>query len=677
MKVLAEMLACGIIILSFQAAGQDVIPESLIDRLADDAGTADDAISVDESLVPDLESLRRHPLDLNRATAGEMVMTGLITAQQAEAILSHIGRYGRLLAVEELQATGAVTDGQIMEWRPFVVVTDPEEITANSPGDIIRNGNSEFFLRSYSVLEKSNGYRGVSRTYPGLPSSSLVRFRFNSRNRMIAGFILENDPGEFDPGGNRFADFVSWHLFIKSDGLVNRIAIGDYTVGYGQGLTYAGAGRSGLSFDAGQVIRPQSGIRPYRSVTESGFMRGAAAAFRKGRFGVDVFYSDMKEDATLTVYENGAITFRNLNTSGLHRTGSELEKRNSVAVRSIGSHIGYSGGSWQIGVTTVRIRYSRSREKHDRIYGLYDQSGRGSLRSGFSYSGRVRNVHLFGEVRYNDRKQKPFIAGAMMQLHSKLLWTVLLRSYPAGMDDLMTDPVSMAGGANETGIFNALNFHFSRSLSLNMFGDLYRRPWLSYSDDLPGHGTSGGIRIIYRPDRSREFLVQYRAVVSTENHSAEMDKLRQQGLRYRRSLRMQFRNAIGGGVTLRTRAEVSRVTKNSGRSFGFMMYQDIIYKPLMSRYSLNLRFVMFDTDDYSTRIYAYENNVLYAYSIPSYYYRGYRYYLLVSFKLHKKVTAWARFSQTVYIDRNEIGSGNDLIEGNTRSAIDLQLRYRF
>ena len=124
---------------------------------------------------------------------------------------------------------------------------------------------------------------------------------------------------------------------------------------------------------------------------------------------------------------------------------------------------------------------------------------------------------------------------------------------------------------------------------------------------------------------------------------------------------MQFRNAMGGGVTLRTRAEVSRVTNNSGRSFGFMMYQDIIYKPLMSRYSLNLRFAIFDTDDYSTRIYAYENNVLYAYSIPAYYYRGYRYYLLVSFKLHKKLTAWARFSQTVYIDRAEIGSGNDLI----------------
>ncbi len=657
------------------AHGQEEVTEMLVNRVLQDEDAGGEELIIDESMIPDLEYMRKHPIDLNRVSKDELIINGLFTVAQAEALHAHIVTYGRLLAIEELQVNGVMSDAEIIAITPFVVVTDPGDISATSPGDLLRAGKYEIFLRSYSVLERSKGYKSELRPYPGIPFSSMLRFRFNSRNRLIAGFIMENDPGELVPAKGRVADFISWHVYMKSDRVLRRLAIGDYLVGYGQGLTYAGFGRSGLSFDASQVFRPQTGIRPYRSVTEGGFLRGAAASLRKGKMAFDMFCSNMNEDATLYVGEDGETTFRGINTSGLHRTGSEQLKRNSVSIRSHGAHMSWHPGTWDLGITAARIIYSAGQERSDKLYGYFDPTGTATTRTGFSYSGRIRNVHLFGEVCINDRQQTSFLSGAMVQLHSKLLWTVLFRDYAAGRSELMTDPVARTSGNNEKGIYNGLNFHFSRFLSLNLFNDIYQKPWLAYSDNLPGYGIYNGIRVVYKPDRYRELLIQFRARASTTNHTTDDHKFRQQAKRSQSTYRVQYRYTTSTKVTFRTRIEFSSSISPTERSHGFMVYQDLIYKPLMRNYGINLRFVMFDTDDYNARIYAYENNVLYAYSIPAYYYKGYRYYLLISYKFHDRITAWARFARTIYMDRDSIGSGNDLIERNTKSVIDLQLRY--
>jgi hypothetical protein len=668
---------CCLCISSFLSNAQVDVSEDLFEKLLQTNLSETDAVNVDESLMPDIEFLRKHPLDLNSASVDEMTRTGLFSFHQATAIRNHIRVYGRLFAIEELQVSGVFTNEEILAMKPYIRVSDPHALSRHTFGDVLKAGNSEIFLRSYSVLERSKGYKSDVPAYHGMSPSSMIRFRYNSRNRLMAGFILENDPGEMNIDKQRIADFFSWHLFMRSDGLIRRVVIGDFLVGYGQGLTYAGSGRSGLSFDAGSVIRPQSGIRPYRSVTESGFLRGVATSLRKGKAGLDLFYSNVREDATIRYDSLGRPVFTSLSTSGLHRTDSELKKKSSLAVRSAGSHLSLNIGKWDLGVTMVRIRYSKLKERGADTYALFDHSGQETYRTGFSFSGRIRNVHLFGEITDGNLNDLPFLAGTMVQLHSGILWTTLVRSYPAGRDVVMSDPVARSGGSNERGIYNGLNFHFSRTFNVNLFYDFYRRPWTSYADDLPGHGHTGGVRVVLKPDRHREFLVQCRFRGYTENQIVDAEKFRQQQLRDQASMRVQYKVTTKTRVTLRTRLEFNRIKKGVVRSSGFMIYQDLIYKPLMSRYSINLRFAVFDTDDYSSRIYAFENNVLYAYSIPSYYYNGYRYYLLLSYKLHERLSAWARFSRTIYLDRDQVGSGNDLIEGNRKSVLDVQLRYSF
>ena len=76
-------------------------------------------------------------------------------------------------------------------------------------------------------------------------------------------------------------------------------------------------------------------------------------------------------------------------------------------------------------------------------------------------------------------------------------------------------------------------------------------------------------------------------------------------------------------------------------------------------------------------MYAYENDVLYSYSIPVFYDKGFRYYVNFNYNINNKITIWLRWAQTVYKDKTTIGSGLDEITGNKKSELKMQVRYLF
>ena len=111
--------------------------------------------------------------------------------------------------------------------------------------------------------------------------------------------------------------------------------------------------------------------------------------------------------------------------------------------------------------------------------------------------------------------------------------------------------------------------------------------------------------------------------------------------------------------------------------WGYLIYQDIIYKPAVIPLDLSARFAVFNTDDFDTRLYAYENDVLYSFSVPAYFYQGMRFYLQAKYDIIPGLGVWFRIAQSYYLNRQTIGSELDEIQGNTRTEIKVQIRYRF
>ena len=69
--------------------------------------------------------------------------------------------------------------------------------------------------------------------------------------------------------------------------------------------------------------------------------------------------------------------------------------------------------------------------------------------------------------------------------------------------------------------------------------------------------------------------------------------------------------------------------------------------------------------------------MLYSFSIPVFYDKGFRYYLNFNYDVNKKMTVCLRWAQTINKDKITIGSGLDQIYGSNKSEIKIQLMYLF
>ncbi len=84
----------------------------------------------------------------------------------------------------------------------------------------------------------------------------------------------------------------------------------------------------------------------------------------------------------------------------------------------------------------------------------------------------------------------------------------------------------------------------------------------------------------------------------------------------------------------------------------------------------------FHTEDYDSRIYAYDTGTLYQFSFPMYDGEGIRYSLLARADISSHVLLIARLQTVNYFDRSSIGTGLQAIDRSSKTDLQLQLRIR-
>jgi hypothetical protein len=115
---------------------------------------------------------------------------------------------------------------------------------------------------------------------------------------------------------------------------------------------------------------------------------------------------------------------------------------------------------------------------------------------------------------------------------------------------------------------------------------------------------------------------------------------------------------------------------DGSNAYGYYLCQDIAYKPEGKPFNLTFRYALFDAQDYNARVYAYENDVLYAFSVPALYGKGMRVYLLGKLKVLDALTLYARIGSTFYTDRETISSGLTQIEGNHKTDLKVEVVWK-
>lgn len=639
-----------------------------------------------DAYIDELEYFKEHPINLNKTTAEDLDDLPILNAQQISSLLNYISANGKLISIFELQAVPGFDLPLIHRLLPYIRVDNDiteEHVTARQ---LFSKGKFMLVTRYRQQIEKSEGYKRSDGTgYLGKPFGLYARFRYSYGTKLSYGFTAEKDAGEqFFKGSNKQGfDYYSAHLFLRNFKVLKALALGDFTVRLGQGLImWSGFGvrKSPMVMN---VKRQGMLLRPYTSLNEYNFMRGGAVTLGAKGVAVTAFASFKQIDGNVIAGMDTSINtdeaFSSFNESGYHRSQNEINDRNTVNLLTTGGNVSYSGKKWHLGANAVYSRFFGNYQRTLSPYNQFDFNRNQLINASVDYHLIIKNFHLFGEEAISDNLGFGLLNGVMISLDKKADVSIVHRYYSRNYQSLYANAFGEnSRPQNENGLYLAATIKPLSYLRIDGYFDLYMSRWLKFLTDAPSWGSDNYLQATFTPNKKMEMYLRYRFEQKKKNQTDNESAFDYLVNEQRQSLRFNAKYKVTEAVTLSNRIQWQYYKMgNSNAENGFVIYQDVTFKMLSFPLSFNARLAIFKTKTYNSRIYAYENDVLYSFSIPAYYGNGMRYYVTVRYAATKNIDFWLRFSQTQLFDTKTIGSGLDEINAAHKSEIKVQMRLRF
>ena len=678
------------IILNLIAFSQD--PENstqVIDNIIENIASKIDAEIDYTTLYEDLIEIYHNPININTCSKDDLTRLYFLNDIQINNLMTYRKKYGKFLSVYELKLINGFNNDDVKNIVPFISLEQKEEVDLHSFKNTFKYGRHQVFLRYQQILEPQTGYnipvddRTESNYYLGSPYKLYARYGFKFSNKVQFGITAEKDAGEeFFKGSqpNGF-DFYSAFLQVNNIGVVKKVIVGDFLAQFGQGLTLYRGMAFNKSTDVLNVMKSPQGIRKYSSTNELEYFRGGAITLEKNNFLFTSFYSNHNIDGSLLkdTSESYQDYVASLYTVANHGTVSGMRKKGAINEEAFGGNLSFSKSKIKIGATAVYSRFNTEIIPDEQLYKLYDFNGNSNFNYGLDYQLNFNRFYFFGEFAGDKNMNFAALSGVNIKVVEQVYLSSIYRNYAKDYVNLYATGFSEGSKTqNETGLYLGTVYYPYKSLKLSAYFDNYSFKWLNYRASAPSNGHDYFLQLDYSPVHDFQFVAYLRQEIKQQDISNEETGLKKLSDKSRLKYRFQISYKVLGNITLKNRFE--QVIYNDGvneESRGFVIYQDIVYKPKVIPLSFYFRYAFFDTDSYDSRIYSYENDVLYSFSVPAYYGKGSRFYFMTKIKIRKNIDFWFRYSQTYFVDRKVISSGLNEINGNTKSEIKAQIRVKF
>ncbi len=644
--------------------------------------------------VEEINLLRQRPVNLNSGDENELRRLFFLNELQILNLLEYTSQYGQLASIYELQVIDGFNEKVVSQILPFISLSPyvPEKFSLQRA---IKYGNSEIMLRYQRVLQEQNGYKKVPDSlriakpndyYLGDQNSLFFRVQYAYKDYLKFGIVGEKDAGEtFLPKSDTLHkgfDFYSIHLFLKNIGIIKQLAVGDYHVQFGQGLTLWSGFSVGKA--AGSVVmrKRAPALRPHASSNEFAFMRGAATTIALGKFDITAFYSNRRVDANLlrsdSLDETEAMV-SSLQESGYHRIPTELADKGAIHEIAEGGHINYMGQRLRGGITMYHVDYDKPFATQDALYKKFQPTLNSNTYLGADYSYNYKSLTLYGEVSKQLEAGLALLQGLSFTPDPRLAFAMVYRNYQKNfVNNFNAAFGESSNSTNEKGIYIGMVATPFNKITLSAYADLFSYEWLKYGVDAPSQGQEYSLQMVYNISRRGDFIVGYRQMINPMNYAFANDKTNSIGESARQYYRFQFNYQAISWLKLHSRVEFTqRNSPNLNKETGYLIYQGFQIKPLKKAWALSFRYSLFDTDSYDTRLYTFEQDVPYSFSVPAFSGKGSRFYILLNTSLTNTLSLILRFSQTYYSDRDVISSGLDEITGNRKSDAKAVVRFSF
>ena len=650
--------------------------------------TAESEESIDyDSFFEDLLFCAQNPINLNQATREQMEKLPFLSDIQIENILSYVYQFGQMQTIYELQLVDGLDMTDIRRMLPFVLVGEAGNMNKKIYwNDLLKYGKNEVYFRLDKGLETKEGYRFLpeedqnqiinnSESYLGNDLYNSLRYRFHYKDRIQFGVTAEKDAGEQCWGTtHKGYDFYSFHAQLNNFGKFKTIVVGDFRANFGQGLVLHSEFGVGKSSYVLNVTPRSSGLKKFSSTDENNFFRGGGATIRLGKFNLTSFYSNKMIDGDTV---NG--TFQTVLKTGYHRTLDELSKKHTVNQQIIGGNATYTNMNLQVGITAVHTMLDNRLTPDKSVYNYFYFSGKKQTTGGISYRYRWKKLNLFGETAMTDNGSMATLNGCYFSPISQMSLVTLQRYYSPEYDTFYASSFSETSRINnESGLYLGAEVRPFRKWKFAVYADSYRFPWPKYGIDAPSVGKDYLLQADFAAKRNVIMYWRFKFEEKQTNFSNSSSVMpvivpsKKISARYQLTYsygNFSFKNVLDGNLVRKA---------DSTWTYGVIVSQDVSYVFHSIPLKVDFRYQFFDALNYENRLYSYEKDVLYAFSIPMYYGLGSRYYLNLQYDLNKNLSLWFKIAQTVYADdRESLSSGNETISGNRKTDIRLMLKWEF
>jgi len=610
-----------------------------------------------------ISELYNSPVDINKTDFKELILLNILSEPQALEITEYRNQNGPIMSVYELQILPSIDKRTYDKILPFIKVKKhTRKITK------LKESNTS----GYSLLRSSKSFNiKNNNSYIGNSTNLLFKAKIQRNNSFRFGITLEKDTYEPLFFKKEPILFYSGFIQYKTDsGPIRNIIIGDYKIQFGQGLMLSGGFNQGKGVEPINTIFNSKNVAlPYSSTLENNFMRGLYVTLAKRKVSYSFFLSGLSNHARLN--ELNPNYYISINNSGLFRTVKEIATKNTLFEKSMGSMISLNQSQkLKIGFAIMNINRTLKHSPDLNSYNQFKINKQNNLSSSLSFQSTFSNTTLFGEFVVNSGFHKAGIIGIIQSFKPKLDFSLVYRNYEKSYHSSFANALSESSEiANESGLYLGMKFYINQNHQILFYYDIFKFPWLKYQLDMPGSGDEFSIR--YKGELTENTSLTI-GLKSEKKTSTSQDG---RNINVENAENSKFLIALihKPKKVFETKSTINfNKTKIAGHeSSGFGISQDV--KLNLGNTKLTFRYALIDSRSFDSRIYMYENDVLYASSFPFYYGIGKVAYLVAKQKIFKGFDLWIKIRRGLKQQHKE----NLFRLSSTNWSARVQLMYKF
>lgn len=626
-----------------------------------------DMVTTDkEATYEFLAELAEHPINLNSATREDLEQLPFLSSVQIEELVAYINQYAPLQSLGELAMIESLDALRRKLLSFFITIDSNPQHRFPSFKNIVQYGKYELLLTGKIPFYKR---KGDINGYMGYPFKHWWRYTFSYGQYVKAGVVASQDAGEpWFAGRNKWGyDYYSAYAQIKKCGRIKSLLLGRYRLKMGMGLIINRDFGLGKLISLSSLTNNMQAIRAHSSKSEADYLQGVAATAEIMK-GLDLtgFVSYRQIDATLNKKDSSIV---NIVTSGYHRTLNEMSRKHNTSQSIVGGRLQYFKNGFHIGVNAIATLLNRTLQpKENQMYRKFSPRGKEFWNSSIDYGYISRRLTLQGETATGNHGAWATLHSFNYQCLSNLSLIVVQRFYSHKYYSLLSRSFSDGGHIqNESGLYVGAYWQPTSNLSLMLYGDWAYFPWATYRASQSSYSYDYMLLGNYQY-KKWSLQTRYRLRIQQKDNSNKAALLNT----YTHRIRLSWMKVSGRWMS-KTQTD-GTYYKGLSHSLGYMLTQSIGYQH--NTYSLFANVAYFHTQDYNSRLYAYERGMLYTFSFPMFTGKGFRCAVNMRYHVNSTLMLALKLGSTYYLDRDVIGSSYQQINKNTQTNMELQVRCK-